>query len=128
MISAVQIATSHRDDQIAYVGARDRHSQVTAETVARKFRCGLETAQKTLKATTQRGVRHEMLDHNIPTALKYMDMLQAPKADADDVDFETFNQYLNAKFMINNNGEDEVARVTKRARDNNGKPIRKAQS
>ncbi|KAI2502057.1 Reverse transcriptase (RNA-dependent DNA polymerase) [Fragilaria crotonensis] len=60
MISAVQIATSYRDDQIAYVGARDRHSQVTAEVVARKFRCGLETAQKTLKATTQRGVRHSM--------------------------------------------------------------------
>ena len=61
MISSVQIATSHRDDSsISYVGARDRHSQVTAETVARKFRCGLETAQKTLKATTQRGVRHAM--------------------------------------------------------------------
>jgi hypothetical protein len=30
---------------------------VNAETVARLFRCGLETAKKTLKATTQRGVR-----------------------------------------------------------------------
>ena len=43
---------------MAFVGAKDRHSQVTAETVARKFRCGLETAQRTLKTTTQRGVRH----------------------------------------------------------------------
>ena len=61
MISAVQIATSYREEQsISFVGAKDRHSQVTAETVARKFRCGLETAQKTLKATTQRGVRHAM--------------------------------------------------------------------
>lgn len=58
MISSVQIATAHRDDVgigVAFVGAKDRHSQVSAETVARLFRCGLETAQKTLKATTQRG-------------------------------------------------------------------------
>jgi hypothetical protein len=53
MISAVEIATSYRDEQsISFVGAKDHHSQVTAKTVARKFRCGLETAQKTLKATT----------------------------------------------------------------------------
>ena len=43
-------------------------------------------------------VADEMLDHNIPTALEYGDMLQAPKADADDVEFETFDQYLNAEF------------------------------
>ena len=29
MISAVHIATSHRDNKIAYIGAKDRHSQVT---------------------------------------------------------------------------------------------------
>ena len=58
MIKAVNIATAHRDPlNLGYVGAQDRHSRVTPETVARMFRCGLETAQKTLKTTTQRGVR-----------------------------------------------------------------------
>ena len=59
MVSSVHVATSHRDDYtIAYIGAKDRHSRVTPETVAKKFRCGLETAQRTLKTTTQRGIRH----------------------------------------------------------------------
>ena len=60
MIGAVRLATSYRDNPgtIAFVGTNDRHSQVNAETVARKFRCGIETAQRTLKTTTQRGVRH----------------------------------------------------------------------
>ena len=61
MISAVHVTTSHRDSdnvQLAFVGAKDRHSQASAETVARKFRCGLDTAQRTLKTTTQRGVRN----------------------------------------------------------------------
>ena len=61
MVSAVHVATAHRDKvSVAYVGAKDRHSRVTPETVARKFRCGLETAQRTLKTTTQRGVRHSL--------------------------------------------------------------------
>jgi hypothetical protein len=54
MISSVKVSTAHRDDlSIAYVGARDRHSRVTPETVAKTFRCGLEAAQRTLKTTTQ---------------------------------------------------------------------------
>jgi hypothetical protein len=48
MISAVNIS---------YLGAKNRHAQITVEEVARKFRCGLETAKQTLKATTQYGVR-----------------------------------------------------------------------
>ena len=58
MIGAVHVATAHRDSNVSFVGSKDRHSQVNAETVARKFRCGIETAQRTLKTTTQRGVRH----------------------------------------------------------------------
>ncbi len=59
MVSSVQVATAHRNDYtIAYVGAKHRHSRITPETVAKKFRCGLETAQRTVKTTTQRGVRH----------------------------------------------------------------------
>jgi hypothetical protein len=52
LISAVNITN------VSYVGAKHRHSQiVTAEEVARKFRCGIETAKQTLKTTTQHGVR-----------------------------------------------------------------------
>lgn len=58
MVGSVNVATSHRDSNISFVGSKNRHSQVDAETVARKFRCGIETAQQTLKTTTQRGVRH----------------------------------------------------------------------
>ena len=60
MIASVRVATTSREQTLSFVGARDRHSQVDAETVAKRFRCGLETARKTLKATTQRGVRHSM--------------------------------------------------------------------
>ena len=56
----MNVATAHRDVNISFVGSKDRHSQVNAETVARKFRCGIETAQRTLKTTTQRGVRHSI--------------------------------------------------------------------
>ena len=57
MIGNVNVATAHRDLNVSFMGSKDRHSQVNAETVARKFRCGIETAQRTLKTTTQRGVR-----------------------------------------------------------------------
>ena len=63
MISSVQVTTANREHSmetttVSFVGTKDRHSQVSAESVARKFRCGLETAQRTLKTTTQRGIRH----------------------------------------------------------------------
>ena len=58
MVSSVKVATAFCETRtIAFVGAKDRHSRVNAETVARRFRCGLETAQWTLKSTTQREVR-----------------------------------------------------------------------
>jgi hypothetical protein len=60
MVGSVNVATAHRDVNMSFVGSKDRHSQVNAETVARKFRCGIETAQRTLKTTTQRGVRHSI--------------------------------------------------------------------
>ena len=58
MIGNVNVATAHREVNVSFVGSKDRHSQVNPETVARKFRCGIETAQRTLKTTTQRGVQH----------------------------------------------------------------------
>ena len=61
MISSVHVATAHRDDvYIACVGAKDRHYRVMPEIVAKKFRCELETAQRTLETTTQCGVCHSL--------------------------------------------------------------------
>jgi hypothetical protein len=57
MLSSVHGAIAHCDDVlIAYIGAKDRHSCVTLETDAKKFRCGLEIAQRALETATQRGV------------------------------------------------------------------------
>jgi hypothetical protein len=52
MIGNVNVATAHRDLNVYFMESKDRHSQVNAETVARKFRCGIETAQRTLKTTS----------------------------------------------------------------------------
>ena len=38
MIASVRVATASRDQTLSFVGARDRHSQVDAETVAKRFR------------------------------------------------------------------------------------------
>ena len=59
MVSAVHVATDSRNDhtvKLVFMGAKERHSQESAEIVARKFRCGMETARKTLKTTSQRGI------------------------------------------------------------------------
>jgi hypothetical protein len=57
MVSSVKVATAFRETRtIAFVGAKDCHSQVNAETIARRFCCRLETTHQTLKSTTQRGV------------------------------------------------------------------------
>ena len=71
MISAINVAfhaRSREEDElnekrrhnVSFVGSKHRHSRITAEEVARKFGCGLETAKKTLKATTQHGIRHAL--------------------------------------------------------------------
>jgi hypothetical protein len=55
MVKSVKIHDS-RMSTISYVGARNRHSHVSVEEVARKFKCGIEIARQTLKTTTQYGV------------------------------------------------------------------------
>lgn len=45
---------------ISSMHSNDRHSHVTAEMVARLLHCGLDTATKTLKKTTQIGIRHAL--------------------------------------------------------------------
>jgi hypothetical protein len=57
VIGAVNIHDA-RTRNTAYIGVRDRHSHVSVEEVARKFKCGIEAARQTLKATTQFGIRH----------------------------------------------------------------------
>ena len=66
LISAVNIATTYRDDidhshqrgnQLCSVITNERHSKVTPEEVARKWNIGLQTAKDTLKVTTQAGIR-----------------------------------------------------------------------
>jgi hypothetical protein len=67
MIASVNVATHVRTQpfledkkpgarQIAVIGAKNRHTHVSAEEVAKKLRCGIKTAKQTLKVTTQRGV------------------------------------------------------------------------
>jgi hypothetical protein len=50
--------TSNTINNISYLIAKNQHSHITAEEVAKRFRCGLETARRTLKTTTQNGIRH----------------------------------------------------------------------
>jgi hypothetical protein len=56
-VSAVHIHDI-RTSQSSYMVARNRHTHVSVEEVARKFKCGLDIARQTLKTTTQYGVRH----------------------------------------------------------------------
>jgi hypothetical protein len=68
LVASVNVATHVRIDEeepmeekgnrkISYIGAKNRHTHESAEEVAKKLRCGLDTAKQTLKVTTQRGIR-----------------------------------------------------------------------
>ena len=62
---------------------------------------------------------------NIPLDAEYGDMLRDSKSDADEIEFDTFDQYLGAEFLVNSNGETALATVTKRVKDNDGNAIGK---
>jgi hypothetical protein len=53
MVKAVRVYDS-QTSTVSYVGARSRHSHVSVEEVAKKFKCGIEIAQQTLKTTIWR--------------------------------------------------------------------------
>jgi hypothetical protein len=55
-------------------------------------------------------------------------MMQPDKPEADDIEFETFDHYIGAEFVLNLNGEPTKGKVTKLARDNEGKPVGKQHS
>ena len=61
----------------------------------------------------------------IPADAEYGDMYQPAKVDADDIEFDSFDQYLNSEFMVNQDGDVATAKVIKRAKDNSGNPIGK---
>ena len=50
-------------------------------------------------------------------------MIQLLKLDADEIEYETLDQYIGTKFMVHNNGDSVRAKVMKHARDNNGNPV-----
>ena len=62
LVASVKIATYMRNDDssASSVATKGRHSAVNAEELSRKWGIGLETARKTLKVTTQYGIRHAL--------------------------------------------------------------------
>jgi hypothetical protein len=62
---------------------------------------------------------------NIVADAAYGDMNQPAKFDADDIEFDSFDQSLNSEFIVNQDGEMATAKVIKRAKDNNGNPFGK---
>ena len=62
MVAAIQVASHIREEQpkTSSVESNKRHSAVNAEELSRKWGIGLETARKTLKVTTQYGIRHAL--------------------------------------------------------------------
>jgi hypothetical protein len=65
-------------------------------------------------------VNDALNDGNIPTDDEYGDMIIEPRPD---VDVETYDQYLNAEFVVNRDGEPVRARVNKCARTEAGSLI-----
>ena len=63
--------------------------------------------------------------NDIPPVAEYGDMIQPAMKESGDIEFETFDQYINAEFRINQDGDAAMAKVIKRARDNEGNPIGK---
>ena len=65
LVSAVNIATTYRDDidqwneerKVRSIITNERHSKATPEELARKWNIGIQTAKDTLRVTTQRGIR-----------------------------------------------------------------------
>ena len=62
LIASVKVATCIREDEtkVDSMMSNQRHSTVNAEELSRKWGIGLETAKKTLKVTTQFGIRHAL--------------------------------------------------------------------
>jgi len=65
---------------------------------------------------------------NVPPDTDYGDMWQSPRPEANDTEFETFNRYIGAEIIINDNGKTRAAKMTNCACDNNGNPIGKKPS
>jgi hypothetical protein len=62
LVAVIKVATHIREGELEInsIESRQRHSTVNAEELSRKWGIGLETARKTLKMTTQYGIRHAL--------------------------------------------------------------------
>jgi hypothetical protein len=64
LVAAVRVHNADRTDESRQMGSAivsdRRHSVVSAEELAKKWRIGINTAKLTLKATTQFGLRHAL--------------------------------------------------------------------
>ena len=60
LVSSVRVASPLDSEtrNVSSLSINERHANITAEELSRKLFCGIETAQQTLKVTTQRGIRH----------------------------------------------------------------------
>jgi hypothetical protein len=69
---------------------------------------------------------HDTCD--IPLDAEYKNMIQPPKSDIEDIEYETFDRYIGAEFMVNSKGDSVPAKVIKGSQDNDGKLIGKKHS
>jgi hypothetical protein len=64
LVAAVRVHNADRTDEPRQIGStivsNQRHSVVSAEELAKKWRIGINTAKLTLKATTQFGLCHAL--------------------------------------------------------------------
>jgi hypothetical protein len=52
---------------------------------------------------------------DVPLDTEYRDMIQPPKPDAKDIEYETFDRYIGAEFMVSSNRDSIPAKVIKRS-------------
>lgn len=57
---------------------------------------------------------------NIPADAEYLDMIHPDNLNADDIEFDLFDQYLSIEFLVHHNDEMMTPKVIKRAKGNSG--------
>ena len=60
IVACLRCTGNENEAAVSAVNTKSRHSSVTPEELARKWRIGLQTAKDTLKVTTQNGIRHAL--------------------------------------------------------------------
>lgn len=57
---------------------------------------------------------------NIPADAEYLDMIHPDNLNANDIEFDSFDQYLSIEFLVHHNDEMMTPKVIKRAKDDSG--------